>query len=61
MKKKTSIYVEKYAKSKGGKFYCTVIIRVGDTLVTVGEFATDGEEKSKAKAKEILAAAIDIL
>lgn len=61
MKKETNVYVEKYVKTKGGKFYCSVTIRVGVTHVTVGEFATDDEEKAKAKAKEILAAAIDVL
>lgn len=59
--KGTSIYVEKFVKTKGGKYYCNVSIRVGNAHVMVGEFATDDEEKAKAKAKEILAAAIDIL
>lgn len=61
MKKDTHVYVEKFVKTKGGKFYCNVLIRVGNVSVLVGEFATDDEEKAKAMAKGVLAAAIEVL
>lgn len=45
------VFVERYIKRKGGKYYCSVHYSVGSKNVVVGEFATEDKEKAKDLAK----------
>lgn len=53
-----NVYVEKYVKRKGGKWYCDVYFHWKGTSVVVKGICTDDKQVAINKAKEIMESTI---